>query len=161
MLPQSYPNYKSVHRRFQIWCRDEVLRRVLMDVANELRDKGALDEAECYRRADGPPQYGLTIPCTAALTYTRRLPCTVGLRAQVWSLSVRSGPILVKLAEKIVFDPQLAAFWRWRHRRSPEGIRALRHCELANLKGRGVVKNERPCGRGARGDQIFAQSPFR
>src|SRR5207302_498730 len=48
MLPQSYPNYKSVHRRFQTWCRDEVLRRVLMDVANELRDKGALDEAECF-----------------------------------------------------------------------------------------------------------------
>src|SRR6185312_3035003 len=45
---QSYPNYKSVHRRFQTWCRDEVLRRVLMDVANELRDKGALDEAECF-----------------------------------------------------------------------------------------------------------------
>jgi len=21
MLPQSYPNYKSVHRRFQTWCR--------------------------------------------------------------------------------------------------------------------------------------------
>src|SRR5262245_35376926 len=41
-------NYKSVHRRFQIWCRNEVLRRVLMDVANELRDKGALDEAECF-----------------------------------------------------------------------------------------------------------------
>src|SRR5437762_4516850 len=48
MLPQSYPNYKSVHRRFQTWCRDEVLRRVLMDIANELRDKGALDEAECF-----------------------------------------------------------------------------------------------------------------
>src|SRR5262249_15263152 len=48
MLPQSYPNYKSVHRRFQTWCRDEVLRRVLMDVANELCDKGALDEAECF-----------------------------------------------------------------------------------------------------------------
>src|SRR5262249_38304416 len=48
MLPQSYPNYKSVHRRFQTCCRDEVLRRVLMDVANELRDKGALDEAECF-----------------------------------------------------------------------------------------------------------------
>jgi transposase len=28
MLPQSYPNYKTVHRRFQSWCRDEVLRRV-------------------------------------------------------------------------------------------------------------------------------------
>src|SRR5262249_36891101 len=46
MLPQSYPNYKSVHRRFQTWCRDEVLRRVLTDVANELRDRGALDEEE-------------------------------------------------------------------------------------------------------------------
>src|SRR5262249_12421687 len=48
MLPQSYPNYKTVHRRFQTWCRDEVLRRVLMDVANELRDRGALDEEECF-----------------------------------------------------------------------------------------------------------------
>jgi transposase len=47
MLPQSYPNYKSVHR-FQTWGRDEVLRRVLMDLANELRDNGALDEAECF-----------------------------------------------------------------------------------------------------------------
>src|SRR5262249_12060949 len=48
MLPQSYPNYKTVHRRFQTWCRDEVLRRVLTEVANELRDRGALDEEECF-----------------------------------------------------------------------------------------------------------------
>ena len=48
MLPQSYPNYKTVHRRFQTWCRDEVLRRVLTDVANELRDRGALNEEECF-----------------------------------------------------------------------------------------------------------------
>ena len=26
MLPQCYPNYKTVHRRFQQWCRSEVLR---------------------------------------------------------------------------------------------------------------------------------------
>ena len=39
MLPQSYPNYKTVHRRFQAWCRDETLRRILTDVANELRDQ--------------------------------------------------------------------------------------------------------------------------
>src|SRR5260370_5211773 len=38
MLPQSYPNYKTVHRRFQAWCRDETLRRILTDVANDLRD---------------------------------------------------------------------------------------------------------------------------
>src|SRR6476619_1560405 len=48
MLPQSYPNYKTVHRRFQTWCLDEVLRRVLTDVANELRDRGALNEEECF-----------------------------------------------------------------------------------------------------------------
>src|SRR5256886_12235659 len=48
MLPQSYPNYKTVHRRFQTWCCNEILRRGLTDVANELRDKGALDEAECF-----------------------------------------------------------------------------------------------------------------
>ena len=48
MLPQSFPNYKTVHRRFQTWCRDETLRRALMDVANELRDRGALDEKECF-----------------------------------------------------------------------------------------------------------------
>ena len=48
MLPQSYPNYKTVHRRFQTWCRDEVLRRVLTDVANELCHRGALKEEECF-----------------------------------------------------------------------------------------------------------------
>src|SRR5262245_57527508 len=48
MLPQSYSNYKTVHRRFQAWCRNEILRRLLTDVANELRDRGALDEEECF-----------------------------------------------------------------------------------------------------------------
>jgi transposase len=48
MLPQCYPNYKTVHRRFQAWCRNEILRRVLTDIANELRERGALDEEECF-----------------------------------------------------------------------------------------------------------------
>ena len=34
MLSQSYPNYKTVHRRFQTWCSNEGLRRVLTDVAS-------------------------------------------------------------------------------------------------------------------------------
>ena len=33
MLPQSYPNYKTVHRPFQTWYRDEVLRRLLLTSA--------------------------------------------------------------------------------------------------------------------------------
>jgi transposase len=48
MLPQSYPNYKTVHRRFQTWCRNEILRNILTDIANELRDNGALDERESF-----------------------------------------------------------------------------------------------------------------
>src|SRR6187200_3065590 len=48
MLPQCYPNYKTVHRRFQQWCEREVLRRILTDIANELRERGALDEEECF-----------------------------------------------------------------------------------------------------------------
>ena len=48
MLPQCYPNYKTVHRRFQSWCRNEVLRDVMTDLANSLRDEGALDESECF-----------------------------------------------------------------------------------------------------------------
>ena len=45
---RSYPNYKTVHRRFQSWGHSEVLRQVLTDVANELRDKGVLDEEESF-----------------------------------------------------------------------------------------------------------------
>src|SRR5256885_241569 len=48
MLPQGYPNYKTVHRRFQQWCREEVLRKVLTDLANTLREEGEIDESECF-----------------------------------------------------------------------------------------------------------------
>lgn len=48
MLPQCYPNYKTVHRRFQHWCRREVLRGILVDLANTLREDGVVDETECF-----------------------------------------------------------------------------------------------------------------
>ena len=47
-LPQCYPNYKTVHRRFQEWCRNEVLRNVMVELANALRDAGGLDERESF-----------------------------------------------------------------------------------------------------------------
>jgi transposase len=52
MLPQSYPNYKTVHRSFQSRCCNEVLRRILIDVANDLRDRGALGEDRVLHRRD-------------------------------------------------------------------------------------------------------------
>lgn len=48
MLHQSYPNYKTVHRRFQQWCQNEVIRSALTDLANLLRREGGIDESECY-----------------------------------------------------------------------------------------------------------------
>jgi transposase len=48
MLPQCFPNYKTVHRRFQSWCRNEVLRDVLTDLANTLREEGSIDESESF-----------------------------------------------------------------------------------------------------------------
>jgi transposase len=48
MLPQYYPNYKTVHRRFQHWCREEVLRKVLTALANTLREAGTMDESESF-----------------------------------------------------------------------------------------------------------------
>jgi len=48
MLPQCYSNYKTVHRRFQQWCQNEVLRDVMTDLANALRDEGSIDETECF-----------------------------------------------------------------------------------------------------------------
>ena len=48
MLPQCYPNYKTVHRRFQNWCQQEVIRDLLVDLANELRAQDELDESECF-----------------------------------------------------------------------------------------------------------------
>jgi len=58
MLPQCYPNYKTVHRRFQQWCRSEVLRDVLVDLANTLRDEDVLDEQECFIDASFVPAKG-------------------------------------------------------------------------------------------------------
>jgi hypothetical protein len=48
LLPQCYLNYKTVHRRFQTWWRNEVLCQVLTDIANELRERGAQDQQECF-----------------------------------------------------------------------------------------------------------------
>ncbi len=37
-----------MHRRFQQWCHQEVLREVLTQLANTLRDEGTIDERESF-----------------------------------------------------------------------------------------------------------------
>jgi transposase len=58
MLPQCYPNYKTVHRRFQGWCRQQVWREILQSLANELRERGELDEREAFIDATFSPARG-------------------------------------------------------------------------------------------------------
>jgi len=91
MLPQCYPNYKTVHRRFQHWCRNEVLRNAMTDLANTLRDEGGLDESECFVDASfasakgggdeiGPTKRGKGVKITAIVD-RHGLPLAVSTHA--------------------------------------------------------------------------------
>ena len=47
-----------MHRRFQQWCCNNTLRDILIDLANTLREEGALDESECFIDATFAPAQG-------------------------------------------------------------------------------------------------------
>jgi len=47
-LPERYPPYQTCHRRFQQWCRDGTLRRVLEALAEHLYQRGGIDVSECF-----------------------------------------------------------------------------------------------------------------
>jgi hypothetical protein len=47
-LPQCYPNYKTVYHRFHQWYQREVLRDILTQLANTLREEGAIDVRESF-----------------------------------------------------------------------------------------------------------------
>lgn len=47
-LPKCYPNYKTVHRRFQTQREQDVLRDIMTALANELRDRSDINERERF-----------------------------------------------------------------------------------------------------------------
>ena len=47
-LPERYGKYQTVHRRFQNWVRSGVMERVLLAIAQDLKDRGGLDLRECF-----------------------------------------------------------------------------------------------------------------
>lgn len=47
-LPDRYPPYQTVHRRFQQWVRSGTLEAVLTALAEDLRERGDIDLSECY-----------------------------------------------------------------------------------------------------------------
>ncbi len=47
-LPEPYPPYQTCHRRFQHWCRDGTLKRLLHSLAADLYERGGIDLTECF-----------------------------------------------------------------------------------------------------------------
>ena len=47
-LPSRYPPYQTCHRRFQGWCRDGTIERILQGVAQDLYRRGGLDLSESF-----------------------------------------------------------------------------------------------------------------
>ncbi len=47
-LPERYPPYQTCHRRFQQWCRDGTIERVLHGLAQDLYERGKLDITEAF-----------------------------------------------------------------------------------------------------------------
>jgi hypothetical protein len=80
-----------VHRRFQHWCEREILREILVQWANELRDRGDIDESECLIDATfasakgggaeiGPTRHGKGVKILAIVD-RHGLPLSVGIHA--------------------------------------------------------------------------------
>jgi len=47
-LPRRYPPYQTCHRRFQQWVEDGTLRRVLLALREDLRERGGIDDIEAF-----------------------------------------------------------------------------------------------------------------
>src|SRR5215471_10141138 len=47
-LPERFPPHQTCHRRFQQWVREGVLRSAPEALAEDLRERGALDLSECF-----------------------------------------------------------------------------------------------------------------
>jgi transposase len=58
LVPPCSPNYHTVPRRVQHWCRSAVLRGLLVDLAHALREDGALDVTACFLDASFAPAQG-------------------------------------------------------------------------------------------------------
>jgi len=47
-LPDRYPPYQTVHRRFQDWNKAGVMRAILQELARDLKERGGIDLSECF-----------------------------------------------------------------------------------------------------------------
>ena len=47
-LPGRYPPYQTCHRRFQQWCSDGTLERVVLALRRDLCDRGGIEDIEGF-----------------------------------------------------------------------------------------------------------------
>ncbi len=76
LVPQWYPHYTTIHRRFQTWCQQEVLREVLVQLANALRDEGTIDEHKHFIDTTFAAAKGTV--CTSTITWPMPLLQAIG-----------------------------------------------------------------------------------
>ena len=47
-VPQRYPPYQTCHRRFQQWVRQGVFKRSVLELAEDLYERGGIDIREAF-----------------------------------------------------------------------------------------------------------------
>ena len=47
-LPERYSPYQTCHRRFQRWEQEGVMDKILLSLAQDLKERGDLDVRECF-----------------------------------------------------------------------------------------------------------------
>ena len=100
-LPDRYPPYQTCHRRFQHWCREGTLMRVLHVLAEDLYERGGIDLTECFIDAT------FAGAKKGALASGRR---SGGRAPRSWAL--QSARVFPSLSESQALRPMRSPSWR-------------------------------------------------
>ncbi len=76
-LPGRYGPYQTVHRRYQNWVRSGVMEKVLLAIAQDLKDRGGLDLSECFID-------GTFVPAKKGGAWSERLSGARGPKSWLW-----------------------------------------------------------------------------
>ena len=76
-LPGRYGPYQTAHRRFQNWVRSGVMEKVLLEIAQDLKDRGGLDLRECFID-------GTFVPAKKGGAWSERLSGARGPKSWLW-----------------------------------------------------------------------------
>ncbi len=76
-LPGRYGPYQTVHRRYQNWVRSGVMEKVVLALAQDLKDRGGLDLRECFID-------GTFVPAKKGGVWSERLSEARGPKSWLW-----------------------------------------------------------------------------